>query len=101
MADSRANRDGSRADRHRAAGAFAHEHGDIVLRLAQDHGIVLLNGSGFDAPDGSVRVSFANLDQAFEAEGQRRRPGAPREEGAAEEEGARQEVHEGHAALQA
>jgi aspartate 4-decarboxylase len=35
---------------------------DIVFRLAQDHGIVLLNGSGFDAPDWSVRVSFANLD---------------------------------------
>ena len=35
---------------------------DIVFRLAEDHGIVLLNGSGFDAPDWSVRVSFANLD---------------------------------------
>jgi aspartate 4-decarboxylase len=34
---------------------------DIVFRLAEDHGIVLLNGSGFDAPDWSVRVSFANL----------------------------------------
>jgi aspartate 4-decarboxylase len=36
---------------------------DIVFRLAEDHGIVLLNGSGFDAPDWSVRVSFANLDE--------------------------------------
>jgi aspartate 4-decarboxylase len=36
---------------------------DIVFRLAEDHGIVLLNGGGFDAPDWSVRVSFANLDE--------------------------------------
>jgi aspartate 4-decarboxylase len=35
---------------------------DIVFKLAEEHGIVLLNGSGFDAPDWSVRVSFANLD---------------------------------------
>jgi aspartate 4-decarboxylase len=35
---------------------------DIVFRLAEDHGIVLLNGSGFGAPDWSVRISFANLD---------------------------------------
>ena len=35
---------------------------DIVFRLAQDHGIVLLNGSGFAAPDWSVRISFANLN---------------------------------------
>jgi Predicted Permease Membrane Region len=35
---------------------------DIAFRLAEDHGIVLLNGGGFDAPDWSVRVSFANLD---------------------------------------
>ena len=34
---------------------------DIVFRLAEDHGIVLLNGSGFAAPDWSVRISFANL----------------------------------------
>jgi aspartate 4-decarboxylase len=34
---------------------------DLVYRLAHDHAIVLLNGSGFDAPDWSVRVSFANL----------------------------------------
>lgn len=42
----------------------AHVHPlDIVFRLAEDHGIVLLNGGGFDAPDWSVRVSFANLDE--------------------------------------
>jgi aspartate 4-decarboxylase len=41
----------------------AHVHPlDIVFRLAEDHGIVLLNGGGFEAPDWSVRVSFANLD---------------------------------------
>jgi aspartate 4-decarboxylase len=34
---------------------------DIVYRLAADHSIVLLNGGGFDAPDWSVRISFANL----------------------------------------
>ncbi len=37
---------------------------DIVFRLAEEHGIVLLNGGGFDAPDWSARVSFANLDDA-------------------------------------
>ncbi len=35
---------------------------DIAFKLAQGHGIVLLNGSGFAAPDWSARVSFANLD---------------------------------------
>jgi len=35
---------------------------DIVFKLAEDHGIVLLNGGGFAAPDWSVRISFANLD---------------------------------------
>jgi aspartate 4-decarboxylase len=40
---------------------------DIAFRLAEDHGIVLLNGSGFHAPDWSVRVSFANLeDKVYE-----------------------------------
>ena len=34
---------------------------DIVFRLAEEHGIVLLNGGGFEAPDWSVRVSLANL----------------------------------------
>jgi aspartate 4-decarboxylase len=36
---------------------------DIVFRLAEDHGIVLLNGGGFEAPDWSVRISFANLEE--------------------------------------
>ena len=40
---------------------------DLVFRLAEDHGIVLLNGGGFDAPDWSMRVSLANLaDEAYE-----------------------------------
>lgn len=39
---------------------------DIPFRLAEDYGIVLLNGSGFDAPNWSARVSFANLnDDAY------------------------------------
>ena len=36
---------------------------DIAFKLAEDHGIVLLNGSGFEAPGWSARVSFANLDE--------------------------------------
>lgn len=35
---------------------------DIAFKLAEQHGVVLLNGSGFDAPGWSARVSFANLD---------------------------------------
>lgn len=43
---------------------------DIVFRLAAEHGIVGLNGGGFDAPDWSVRLSFANLpDEAYDAIG--------------------------------
>jgi aspartate 4-decarboxylase len=34
---------------------------DFVFRLAQEYGIVLLPGGGFDAPQWSVRVSLANL----------------------------------------
>ena len=34
---------------------------DIAFRLAEEHGIVLLPGGGFDAPGWSARVSFANL----------------------------------------
>lgn len=40
---------------------------DIVYRLAVDHSIVLLNGGGFEAPDWTVRISFANLpDNVYE-----------------------------------
>ncbi len=43
---------------------------DISFKIAEDYGIVLLNGSGFDAPDWSARVSFANLpDQAYDVIG--------------------------------
>src|SRR6478735_8160418 len=34
---------------------------DLAFRLAETHGIVLLNGGGFDAPEWSLRVSLANL----------------------------------------
>jgi aspartate 4-decarboxylase len=34
---------------------------DLAFRLAENQGIVLLNGGGFDAPDWSLRVSLANL----------------------------------------
>ena len=39
---------------------------DFVVRLAEERGIVLLDGGGFDAPRMSVRVSLANLpDDAY------------------------------------
>ena len=37
---------------------------DFVVRLAEEHGVVLLDGGGFDAPVMSVRVSLANLPDA-------------------------------------
>lgn len=40
---------------------------DLAFRLAESHGIVLLNGGGFEAPNWSMRVSLANLpDEAYE-----------------------------------
>lgn len=40
---------------------------DILVRLAEQYGTVLLNGSGFDGPLWSVRTSLANLpDDAYE-----------------------------------
>jgi aspartate 4-decarboxylase len=40
---------------------------DLAFRLAESHGIVLLNGGGFEAPEWSMRVSLANLtDEAYE-----------------------------------
>ena len=40
---------------------------DLAFRLAEYHGIVLLNGGGFEAPDWSLRVSLANLpDDAYD-----------------------------------
>jgi aspartate 4-decarboxylase len=44
---------------------FVREHHDpldIVFTLARRYGVVLLNGSGFDGPPWSARVSLANLD---------------------------------------
>jgi len=39
---------------------------DILVRLAEQYGTVLLNGSGFDGPLWSVRCSLANLpDEAY------------------------------------
>ncbi len=39
---------------------------DIVFRLSEEHGVVLLNGGGFAAPNWSARVSFANLsDESY------------------------------------
>ena len=47
-----------------------HDPLDIVLGLARRFGTVLLNGSGFDGPPWSARVSLANLDaDAYEAIG--------------------------------
>jgi aspartate 4-decarboxylase len=43
---------------------------DVVIALAKRSGTVLLNGSGFDGPPWSVRISMANLDaDAYEAIG--------------------------------
>jgi aspartate 4-decarboxylase len=53
--------------------AFVDRHRDpidVVIGLAQRSGTVLLNGSGFDGPPWSVRISLANLDaDAYEAIG--------------------------------
>ena len=35
---------------------------DILLRLAEESSIVLLSGSGFHAPEWSIRISLANLN---------------------------------------
>jgi aspartate 4-decarboxylase len=50
--------------------AAHHRPLDIVMELARHHGSVLLNGSGFDGPPWSVRISLANLNtDAYEAIG--------------------------------
>lgn len=38
-----------------------HEPIDFVWRMAEEKGVVLMDGGGFDAPEMSVRVSLANL----------------------------------------
>ncbi|MEM8681361.1 MAG: bifunctional aspartate transaminase/aspartate 4-decarboxylase, partial [Planctomycetota bacterium] len=40
----------------------SHEPIDFVWRLANEKSVVLMDGGGFDAPNMSVRVSLANLD---------------------------------------
>lgn len=40
-----------------------HEPLDVVMRLASECSVVLLNGGGFDGPEWSVRASLANLDE--------------------------------------
>ena len=35
---------------------------DVLFRLAEHCGIVLMHGGGFGGPDWSVRVSLANLE---------------------------------------
>ncbi|MEU0738490.1 bifunctional aspartate transaminase/aspartate 4-decarboxylase [Streptomyces sp. NPDC006134] len=42
--------------------AATYEPVDPLFRLAEQTGVVLLNGGGFDGPEWSVRVSLANLD---------------------------------------
>lgn len=65
--------DGPALARERYGAAFADwlhasfERIDFVVRLAEERGVVLLDGGGFDAPEMSVRVSLANLpDDAYE-----------------------------------
>lgn len=41
----------------------AHEPLDVTLRLAKECAVVVLNGSGFDGPEWSIRTSEANLDR--------------------------------------
>ncbi len=36
---------------------------DVVFRLAHETSLVLLNGSGFDGPEWSIRASLANLNE--------------------------------------
>ncbi len=43
--------------------AKAHNPLDVTMRLAAEKGIVVLNGSGFDGPDWSIRTSEANLNR--------------------------------------
>lgn len=43
--------------------AKSHDPLDVTMRLAAEKGIVVLNGSGFDGPDWSIRTSEANLDR--------------------------------------
>jgi aspartate 4-decarboxylase len=47
---------------------------DVLFRLAEHCGIVLLHGGGFGGPDWSVRVSLANLaDETYGVIGEKLR----------------------------
>ncbi|WP_288201478.1 bifunctional aspartate transaminase/aspartate 4-decarboxylase [uncultured Megasphaera sp.] len=41
-----------------------YEQIDFLLRLSKEEGVVLMEGLGFDAPSGTMRVSQANLPEA-------------------------------------
>jgi aspartate 4-decarboxylase len=57
-------------DEFNAYVAAHHNPLDAVIALAKRSGTVLLNGSGFDGPPWSVRISLANLNaDAYEAIG--------------------------------
>jgi aspartate 4-decarboxylase len=38
---------------------------DVLLRLAEESSIVLLNGGGFHGPEWSIRISLANLNDEY------------------------------------
>jgi aspartate 4-decarboxylase len=68
---------------------------DLAFRLAEDHGIVLLNGGGFEAPDWSLRVSLANLpDEVYDEIGRGVRSIARGYRDAFEASRHREELHE-------
>ena len=68
---------------------------DLAFRLAEDHGIVLLNGGGFEAPDWSLRVSLANLpDEVYDEIGRGVRSIARGYRDAFEASKHREEAHE-------
>lgn len=45
-----------------------HKPVDILYHLAEESSIVLLNGGGFHGPEWSIRISLANLNDAYYAE---------------------------------
>lgn len=49
-----------------------YEQIDFLMRLSEEEGVVLMEGLGFDAPSGTLRVSQANLpDEAYAKIGRR------------------------------
>jgi len=44
-----------------------HEPVDLIFRMAEKHGVVLMDGGGFGGPKWSFRISLANLpDETYE-----------------------------------